>query len=274
MFYQQRSGKIIAKIDNMPIFFQQDIDEDTRMAIWKIEEEASFFLRKVQPQRNVTHPHKNLQHLAGRYLLRHLFPDFPVELIMIADTRKPYLEDEAYHFSISHCGDFAAAIVSRTNRVGLDAELFSDKVARIRHKFLTEKEMNIIIHQALEISEEEAMELEVTELKNLKPLPDSYLNKNQTSNIKDQTNFKSHPDSYGDSNLKLVSAWSCKEAVFKWYGKGGVDFKNHMQIMAAFPFDENSKEQETIMLFKKNEELFLHLHSIFFDDLCVSYIIT
>lgn len=42
----------------MPIFFQQDIDVDTRLAIWKIEEEESFFLQSVMPQRNVSHPHK------------------------------------------------------------------------------------------------------------------------------------------------------------------------------------------------------------------------
>ena len=47
---------------------------------------------------------KRLQHLAGRYLLYALFDDFPLEEIVIADTRKPFLENEKYHFSISHCG--------------------------------------------------------------------------------------------------------------------------------------------------------------------------
>src|SRR5688500_14753910 len=102
----------------MPIFFQQDIDGDTKLAVWKIEEEESFF--NVPLHRDITHPHKRLQHLAGRYLLRHLFPAFPLDLIKIADTRKPYLDNEAYHFSISHCSDYAAAIVSRSKRVGVD----------------------------------------------------------------------------------------------------------------------------------------------------------
>src|SRR6478672_3215224 len=182
----------------MPIFFQQDIDADTRIAIWKIQEEAFFFLKKVQPQRNVSHPHKNLQHLAGRYLLRHLFPDFPVELILIADTRKPYLENEAYHFSISHCGDFAAAIVSRTCRVGLDAELYSEKIERIRHKFLTDKELELLNNNSIEINEEENLELEMIE------------SKRQSSNLKLQTNFKSQISNLKSqiSNLKLTSAWS------------------------------------------------------------------
>jgi phosphopantetheinyl transferase len=128
----------------MPIFFQQDIDETTRLAVWKIEEDESFFLQHVPLQREITHPHKRLQHLAGRYLLKKLFPDFPLELIRIADTRKPFLEDEAYHFSISHCGDFAGVIVSTTNRVGMDVELVSEKVNRIRHKFITAEEENLL----------------------------------------------------------------------------------------------------------------------------------
>ena len=75
----------------MPIFFQQDIDVSTMLGIWKIEENEDYFLKHVPLQRNITHPHKRLQHLSGRYLLRHLYPDFPLSLIRIADTKKPFL---------------------------------------------------------------------------------------------------------------------------------------------------------------------------------------
>lgn len=124
----------------MPIFFQHQINETSRLGIWKIEETEEFFLSNVPLQKEVTHRHKRLQHLAGRFLLQFLFPDFPYELIRIADTRKPYLPDEHYHFSISHCGDYAAAIVSSTHRVGIDIEIPSDKVDRIKGKFLSESE--------------------------------------------------------------------------------------------------------------------------------------
>ena len=127
----------------MPIFFQHQINETTRLGIWKIEETEEFFLNNVPLQKEVTHPHKRLQHLAGRFLLQFLFPGFPYELIKIADTRKPYLPDEQYHFSISHCGDYAAAIVSSSERVGIDIEIPTEKVQTIRHKFLTAKEQSI-----------------------------------------------------------------------------------------------------------------------------------
>ncbi len=127
----------------MPVFFQHQINEATRLGIWKIEETEEFFKANVPLHRDVTHPHKRLQHLAGRFLLQFLFPDFPFELIQIADTRKPFLPDEQYHFSISHCGDFAAAIVSKDKRVGIDIEIPVDKIAGIMHKFLSAKEHGI-----------------------------------------------------------------------------------------------------------------------------------
>jgi phosphopantetheinyl transferase len=124
----------------VPIFFQHSINESTKLGIWKIEEPESFFLNKVPLKQQVTHPYKRLQHLAGRLLLPELYPDFPLEEILIADTRKPFLENEKYHFSISHCGNFAAAIASPSCRVGVDIEMVTPRLKRIAHKFLTDEE--------------------------------------------------------------------------------------------------------------------------------------
>src|SRR3954470_8975626 len=124
----------------MPIFFQQDIDVCTKLGVWKIEEDEDFFLQRVPLQREITHPHKRLHHLAGRYLLQWLYPAFPTSLSRIADTRKPFLENEAFHFSISHCALYAAVMVSTQNRVGVDVEVGSEKIERIQHKFLSAEE--------------------------------------------------------------------------------------------------------------------------------------
>jgi len=132
----------------MPVFYQQTIDRHTKIGIWKIEETEQFFLETVPLQNEITHPHKRVQHLAGRYLLRYLFPDFPYDLIRIADTRKPFLVNDIYHFSISHCGDFAAAIVSSQKRVGVDVEIFSEKIERVKEKFINKVEENTMVHFA------------------------------------------------------------------------------------------------------------------------------
>jgi phosphopantetheinyl transferase len=172
----------------MPIFFQHQINESTRLGIWKIEENEDFFKYNVPQHRDVTHPHKRLQHLAGRFLLQFLFPDFPYELIQIADTRKPYLPGEQYHFSISHCGDYAAAIVSRDNRVGIDIEIPVDKIVRIKDKYLNEEEQS------------------------------------QWATGNGQTSSQ-------NLNVLLTLLWSCKESVFKWYGDGKVDFREHINLI-------------------------------------------
>ena len=172
----------------MPLFYQQDINETTKLGVWKIEETEDFFLKAVPLQRNITHPHKRLQHLAGRYLLPYLFPDFPNDEIEIADTRKPFLPDEKYHFSISHCGDYAAAIVSSNERVGIDIEMITARVERIKYKFLNTDEL-VFVH-----AHEKDIQI---------PL--------------------------------LTLLWSAKEAMFKWWGRGDVDF-SEVLLTKNFPF--------------------------------------
>ena len=130
----------------MPLVYQQNINAVTKIAVWHIAEKEDFFLAQVPLQREIRHWHKRLQHLAGRLLLKEMYPDFPVELIRIADTKKPFLENEPFHFSISHCGDYAAAMVSKTYRVGVDVELLNEKIEQMQHKFIYEdqvKELNI-----------------------------------------------------------------------------------------------------------------------------------
>ena len=201
----------------MPVFFQQDIDENTRLAVWKIEEQEAFFKRFVPLHRAVTHPHKRLQHLAGRFLLRFLFSDFPLQQIQIADTRKPFLRNEAYHFSVSHCGDYAAVIVSRNQRVGVDIEIPVDKIARIRHKFVSGEEEKAILPQSVE---------------------------------------------------DLTRIWSAKEAVFKWYGEGSVDFRQHIQLRAL----DRQEKKWNCYFSKTGQEL--EVYSLFLSPLCLSYVST
>ncbi len=123
----------------MPLVYQQNINAVTKIGVWHIAETEDFF-KAVPLQKEITHPHKRLQHLAGRFLLKDLYPDFPLSLIKIADTRKPFLEDEAYHFSISHCRDYAAVLISKALRAGVDIEMVNEKIDRIIPKFLTAEE--------------------------------------------------------------------------------------------------------------------------------------
>lgn len=204
----------------MPIFYQQDIDDSTKLGIWRIEEDEEFFLKQVPLQREITHPHKRRQHLAGRFLLKYLFPGFPVKLIKVADTRKPFLEDEAYHFSISHCDDYAAAIVSTKDRVGVDVEIPSFKIDRIKNKFLDESEYSILDVQF--------------------------------------------------SITQLTLMWCCKEAVFKWWSYGGVDFSEKIRLQ---PFELQPSGNLPVQ-FLLGDKTDLNLHYKIFDKLCLAWLKT
>lgn len=204
----------------MPLVYQQNINATTKIGVWHITEPEDFFLASVPVQREIKHWHKRLQHLAGRLLLKELYPDFPVELIQIADTKKPFLENEPFHFSISHCGDYAAALVSKTHRVGVDVEFLNEKIGQIQHKFTSEDEAEKI----------------------------------QNSKIKIQ-------------NLTLC--WSVKESVFKWWGRGQVDFKKDIVIRSVM----GSQEQGVVFCFFR-DEYELHVHYLFFNDNFLTWVLT
>lgn len=224
----------------MPVFFQLDIDTHTRLAIWKIEEDEAFFLQHVPLQREITHPHKRLQHLAGRYLLQYLFAGFPINLIKIADTRKPFLENEAYHFSISHCNNYAAAVVSKTKRVGVDIEIPSPKVEKIKHKFLHEEEIN---WQAT--------------MGNMSRKAGAISNRQRETVVDD-----------GEPINYLTLLWSAKEAIFKWWSYGGVDFSEMIRLQ---PFEL----QPIGMIegaFIAEETYPLQVHYKIFDGLCLAWV--
>jgi len=137
----QNNSKEKDKYFLMPLFYQHNINDSTRLAVWKITETEDFFLQKVSAGKEIIHPHKRLQHLAGRYLLQILHPDFPFDLIEIAESKKPLLSNGKLHFSISHCKDFAAAIVSENKSVGIDVELVSPKIELVKKRFLRESEL-------------------------------------------------------------------------------------------------------------------------------------
>ena len=216
----------------MPLFYQQDINATTKLGIWKITEPESFFLAKVPSHRDITHPHKRLQHLAGRYMLQELFPEFPYELIRIADTRKPFLANESYHFSISHCSDYAAAIVSSTQRVGIDVELATTKMEKIATKFLHPDEERL-----LNTTKEKLSNYQVHALNN-------------------------------DPWLLHTLLWSGKEAIYKWIGTGGIQFNEQIIISSI----ETDFPGYLDCFYKAEFRLPLTVYYRIFDTLCVSWV--
>lgn len=220
----------------MPLVYQHNINEYTRMGVWEITEPETFFLEKVPLKSGVSHPQKRLQHLAGRYLLPFLFPQFPLHDVRIADTRKPFLPDERFHFSISHCGVYAAAIVSTRERVGIDIELVSDKVERVRDKFTRPDEMLLLNEEYRAFLGQFGMDQQV------------------------EREF-------------LTLLWSAKETIFKWYGEGQMDFRAHMQLTGAVTFHED-ETMRLPFLFAKNEMRYFNVQAKLFGSFVLAWLHT
>lgn len=175
----------------MPIIFQHSFLEGPQLAVWKIVEPLDFFETTVPDSSNILHPQVRLRHVAARYLLNALQPGFPYHQLQISESGKPYLSGECLHFSLSHCGDFAAAIVSEKGSVGVDLEASGDRIFRIRHKFLSDQEQAVI-----------------QTIAGLSDLQKGAL-----------------------ASQWLTRAWSAKESVYKWQGKAGIDFIRDIQIV-------------------------------------------
>lgn len=205
----------------MPLFFQQNINGLASLGIWSITEEEDHFLQEVLMHQHISNSLKRRQHLAGRYMLKVLNPDFPIQQISISASRKPFLKDEKFHFSISHAGEFAAAIISETHRVGVDLEIYTSRVMKVLHKFLSESEQRLVtIHQ------EEAYVMETL-------------------------------------------LWSVKESVYKWYGLGGLDFKEHICIQNIRK--KNDTHFDVHVLCKENV---LVVEGICFPTFCLTWVLT
>ncbi|MBW8684897.1 4'-phosphopantetheinyl transferase family protein [Chitinophaga rhizophila] len=202
----------------MPLIRTVQINPACRLGVWKIAEDEAFFKEKVNISSAIHHPHKRLQHLAGRYLLQELFPGFPLSSIQIMQSRKPYLECNSLHFSISHCGDHIAAIVSSQGAVGIDIEEVKPKIEAVSHKFLSPDEQAFI----------------------------------------DPVNSLPH---------KTV-CWSAKEAVYKWYGLGSVDFRENMHLT---PFIFQPRGFLICNFNKADKNARLYLQYLIEDGLCLSW---
>ena len=138
----------------MPLYYQQDINENTRLAIWEIAEGHDFFLEKVSLRYPVVHPQKQLQHLAAGYLLPYLYPDFPYQEVVYPAQGRPFVSGDRYFFSLTHSGNMAAAMVSASGAVGIDLEKITDRVHRVRHKFLSQEEWEWVKGQGEEMQRE------------------------------------------------------------------------------------------------------------------------
>ena len=202
----------------MPLYKEWEIGDHGLAAIWKVEEPESFFMERTGMVADIKAERRRIEHLAGRFLLKHLETDFPIHGIAKDKHDKPRLENDAFFFSISHSWPYIAAVVDPYSEAGIDIQTWHPKIEQIQHKFLSAEE---------------------------------------------QILFENDP--------KLITlAWSAKEAVYKWNGKRGVDFIEHMPVEV---FHKNAPNKNMTIYFKsKNVPKMVSLENIINTDFTCSYV--
>jgi 4'-phosphopantetheinyl transferase len=202
----------------MPILKEWNIGDHGLAAIWKVEEPESFFKEQTGLDVDLKNEKRRTEHLAGRYLLKHLEKDFPLWNISKDIHDKPRIDNNEHYFSISHSWPYIAAVIDPYSEAGIDIQAWHPNIERIQHKFLSPQEQELF---------------------------------------------------HNDPKL-LTVAWCAKEAVYKWYGKRGVDFIEHLPIEY---FNQKAENSEIVIYFKLSKmPQMIFIENVITIDFACSYV--
>lgn len=186
----------------MPVIYNKDIDTQTSLALWKIEEPEEVLLAGLQLKQHeldflasLNNGKRLLHWLSTRLLLRTMLNTADYIDCRMDGHGKPYLVNSDYSISLSHSYDYAAVMIGKDRSVGVDIELIKPKIHRIQQKFLSSSELEQL-------------------------------------DVKDNTDG-------------LYVCWCVKEAVYKWYGKKGLEFRKHIHIQ---PFELKNEGTLTVIV--------------------------
>jgi 4'-phosphopantetheinyl transferase len=134
----------------MPLILNREVDSQTRLGVWKIEEEKEVLKEQAELDSFEEEQYASFksevrkkQWLSYRVLLKKMLSPDPV-CLEYDEFGKPHLSNTLSFLSISHSGDYSAVITSNTRPVGIDIERLKDRIYRIKDKFLTiEEDQNI-----------------------------------------------------------------------------------------------------------------------------------
>lgn len=135
----------------MGIAYRKKVDNNTEIALWKIEENAEELYRQLQLHddekafiQKLSNSKRYLHWLGTRVLLRKMLNTEEYIDCKVDEYGKPYLTSLPYHISLSHSFDYAAVMISKSKPVGIDIEKIEQKVERIARKFLRPEELDFI----------------------------------------------------------------------------------------------------------------------------------
>lgn len=115
--------------------------------LWKIEEDEHTLYQEVNRYETIpetiTHPLKRLEFIAGRVLAKRLLEKFGESYTGIRKDSfgKPFYNASALQLSLSHSYPYVAALVDRSQSVGIDVEQVKPKLLKIAGRVLHPDEL-------------------------------------------------------------------------------------------------------------------------------------
>lgn len=135
----------------MALAYFRELDQNTRFALWRVEETAEDLMdrlqlddREISILSKLNKGKRTLHWLATRVLLRQML-DTPGFIDCPSDANgKPYLANFPQRISLTHSFDFVGVMVCEDREVGIDLELVKPKIIRIADKFMKPEEMRFL----------------------------------------------------------------------------------------------------------------------------------
>jgi 4'-phosphopantetheinyl transferase len=129
----------------MGLLLKEFVEDDCLLGIWDITESYEELLTKLnlgQEEEKILISFGNdlrkIEWLSVRVLLREMAGQ---ELSIIYNgNRKPFIEGNSYHISISHSNQLSSILLSKNHKVGIDLEYMSHRISKISHRFINDKE--------------------------------------------------------------------------------------------------------------------------------------
>lgn len=124
----------------MPLLYIRQIASDVVLGLWRMEEDPNDFSSILERLGIECRSRKRKQEIVCVHLLLHaLFHDNDL-YISHNKQGKPFL-DNLYNLSVSHTKGYCAIIISKTREVAIDIEYTSERIMKIRSKFLFHGEL-------------------------------------------------------------------------------------------------------------------------------------
>jgi len=133
----------------MPFKHTTTFEPGGELILWEVKESVKWFYERMTLSKKLEMEFRSiradgirLQWVASRFILQQLARNAVLELEK-DNYGKPHFEHDTRFISLSHCQGYAAAI-SADVAVGIDVEMVSNRVQRVKNRFLSAEEINLL----------------------------------------------------------------------------------------------------------------------------------